>query len=451
MASRAGGYHLHRLRGISFSAALLAAAFSAPALAADPPAPPGAAPAAPREPDAPPDTPRQISEHFSVGFRVGEETDLRRDMDLDSATPDNYFSHEPQIQIAAHYNIPNTFRFFAILRLRKEYAVQEQGAPVNRRYFLQLDDAYISAPLPFGNTVASLGRIRMPDYRSWVYSNSQVKNEALHVIHRGDGKVLQFAVVTKELIPRNLLHPIHIDRTLNYVGSAEYNLADNIRATGVLLYQDNLAFDNRDRTYLTLRSRGTFWGALDYWADFSHVRGSNGPDKMRGYAADVGATLKFGHALAPHVTASYALGSGDDDPTDGVDRSFRHTGVNENRHHFGGVTRFKYYGEILDPELSNIGVLTLAAGFKPSLISSVDVIYHSYRRVKPGGAMSLNVDQAPSAPGHDLGQEVDLVLGYRNRSEWEFEALAGYFVPGAIFGPTRSDAARILLKAKYNF
>jgi hypothetical protein len=81
-----------------------------------------------------------------------------------------------------------------------------------------------------------------------------------------------------------------------------------------------------------------------------------------------------GEGGRPALTAAYAVGSGDDNPGHRVDGAFRQTGLQENEARWTGITRFKYYGELLDPELNNLTVVTVGLGLRPTKRSSLDHI-----------------------------------------------------------------------------
>ena len=63
-----------------------------------------------------------------------------------------------------------------------------------------------------------------------------------------------------------------------------------------------------------------------------------------------------------------------------MDHAFRQTGIQDNNDKFGGVTSFKYYGELLEPELSNLHILTAGIGRRFGRRMSLDLIYHNYRQ-----------------------------------------------------------------------
>ena len=110
--------------------------------------------------------------------------------------------------------------------------------------------------------------------------------------------------------------------------------------------------------FLGVHAHGTVRETVTYWVEVAHVRGREGARTLRGYGVDVGLTSRLRLPWQPALTVGVAFGSGDTDPTGRVDRSFRQTGLHDNEGTWAGVAKFKYYGELLDPELSNLLVLT---------------------------------------------------------------------------------------------
>jgi len=93
---------------------------------------------------------------------------------------------------------------------------------------------------------------------------------------------------------------------------------------------------------------------------------------LRGSAVDIGATGSLALPLRPTLTVGYARGSSD----------FRQTGLQENKTRFGGVKRWQRYGElVVQPELSNLSVVSLGAGMLVLENSSIELMTHRLRKV----------------------------------------------------------------------
>jgi hypothetical protein len=156
---------------------------------------------------------------------------------------------------------------------------------------------------------------------------------------------------------------------------------------------------------------------------------------VRGWALDAGLTWILPVFAEPRITVGYAIGSGDGSPDEGADRSFRQTGLHSNAPGFGGVRRFRQYGLLLDPELSNLSVLTLGVGCSLLQSSSLDLVYHRYRLQEPAASLrSARIDTTLNGRDRDLGEAFDLVLGLEEWERVEVEVAGSVFQAGPAFG-----------------
>jgi alginate production protein len=168
--------------------------------------------------------------------------------------------------------------------------------------------------------------------------------------------------------------------------------------------------------------------------ELAHVRGRDGSRAIRGWGVDAGVTYTAALPLRPALTAAYAVGSGESTPDGRSDGAFRQTGLQENEGRWSGVTRFKYYGELLDPELSNLAIATMGLGLRPTERSSVDLVYHEYRQQIASLALrGATLAADPSGLTRELGRELDLVVGYDGVKGLEVKGVFSYFIPGQAF------------------
>lgn len=225
----------------------------------------------------------------------------------------------------------------------------------------------------------------------------------------------------------------------------EHEIVRNLHVGGYAIAQLEDEGD-RDRPFhFGLRARGEPFAdralsGFSFWADAGLVRGEADGRSLRGWGFDIGAMHSFDHVPGrPRVQFGYALGSGDNDDG-GNDRAFRQTGLQANEAERGALAKYKYYGEVLDPELSNLGILTVGAGVTFGETASLDVIYHRYDKHRRGGdlrdiALSADADEG----FRDVGSAIDLVMGLRPDERVEIEAGVGFFRPGRAFRE-RDDA-----------
>lgn len=190
---------------------------------------------------------------------------------------------------------------------------------------------------------------------------------------------------------------------------------------------------------------------LMYWADTAWLAGTERrtafdeqPDgrfvaagttsrRLRGRALDVGATAILSLPLRPSLTLGYARGSED----------FRQTGLQENKTRLAGVKRMQRYGELVQPELANLAVTTVGAGVRLTDNTSLELVTHRLRQVRPRDSLAgsrLSAD--PLGTNRALGRETGLLLAVRESRRVEFTFKASHFKPGAAFAPDRRDGAR---------
>lgn len=228
---------------------------------------------------------------------------------------------------------------------------------------------------------------------------------------------------------------------------------------------DNVHQDPSDAnlTWFGLRALGQrsldSFGTIRYWADAAWVRGretfvdfsSAGvartpvAHRVSGSALDVGLSWQTPWPGKVAFTAGFARGSGDRDGNDDIDSGFRQTGLQKNKGRFFGVNRFRYYGEVTRPELSNLNVTTLAAGVPFFEASSAELVYHRYWQGIAATTMrDIRIDADLDGRHRDIGEEWNLVLGFRDLRQVDVILTAGIFRAGDAYGAFAGRTARLL-------
>ena len=120
---------------------------------------------------------------------------------------------------------------------------------------------------------------------------------------------------------------------------------------------------------------------------------------------------------------------------------------------FAGVNRFNYYGELLQPELSNLSIFTAAIGFPLLQDSSVELIYHRYRQVAAADFLrDARIDADPNGENPDIGEEWDLVFGFEPWSDLELELIGSLFKAGDAYDSSAGKTAfNIVFQFNYRF
>lgn len=177
------------------------------------------------------------------------------------------------------------------------------------------------------------------------------------------------------------------------------------------------------------------------WAVGAARRGRRGPTALGGWAFDTGATLVWTDGTAtPSFTIGYAQASGDAVGGDGRDTEFRQTDLEDNTARMGGLRRLTYYGELFDPELSNLRVWTSGVGLRPARSIGIDIVAHRYlQSVLDDSLRSDAFDRDATETSPLLGHELDTAVTFRI-GRVDVDLTAGVFLAGPGIGHGRRIA-----------
>ncbi|MGB4068660.1 MAG: alginate export family protein [Nitrospira sp.] len=298
-----------------------------------------------------------------------------------------------------------------------------------------------------------VGRQRFIDSRRWLFNENM---DAIRFGYQYEQFSLELSVSQLNLVQRNLLRreaEEDEEGFVNYYMHADYKFGKKNHIGLFALYQDQQRLGTAQPITVGLQSGGRLFGDLKYWLQTAAVRGSDGGQRIRGEAIDVGLTQRFDGAWEPSITIGYAYGTGDSNPNDNVDARFRQSGFQGNSDKFNGVARFKYYGEVLDPRLTNLMVFTGGFGVRPFEKTSFDLVYHYYLQDHVSTRIrGSNLDTDPTGLSKHVGSEVDLVVGYQGIPHLQTKFVLGYFFPGKAFADTWHDGAFLAsILLRYNF
>jgi len=282
------------------------------------------------------------------------------------------------------------------------------------------------------------GRMDFDDRREWLYDQNL---DGLRVYWKIAGWLAELSATTT--LSNGKLRD---ENTNNYVAY----LSDSGRhfAAYVIHRDTDLLWEERV-THMGVRAFGAWPPKHDSWLEISHMRGRRDETDLQGWGIDIGTTRTLGNRW--YLTVGWAFGQGDDNMRDGTDGNFRQTRLQDNNGKFGGVTSFRYYGELIDPELANLHVGTLGVGFRFAPRGSIDLVGHYYRQDKAvRRILDSDIDQKPDGIERELGWEIDGIIGWRPVRAWDFEFVLGWFKPGKAFR-RRDDAWISKLQVRYRY
>ena len=215
-------------------------------------------------------------------------------------------------------------------------------------------------------------------------------------------------------------------------------------------WRDDRGAANQDLLLVGLGSAGDLRPDLAHWLELAGAANRGGAGGLSGIGLDMGLTYRLAALPGrPSLTAGFAFASGDGD---GGGERFRQSGLQANKAAFDGVAEFSYLGVALDPELSNLLVLTAGAGIRPRPNLSLDLVYHYYRQHVAASEAPENASRVePSGTARELGHGIDLVLGWEIAENAGFEMVGGVFLPGAAYPGARANGYFIGIELDYRF
>lgn len=386
--------------------------------------------------------PRRV---FVLRPLIAFDVEYERNFDLDRRRRDDVREVEPMLRLSGTYAPRDWLRAF--IEIETPVTIehdQDRGSATEAA--INLNQAYVAVD-PIKDLSIRLGRQLVRDDREWLFDENL---DGLRVLYRSGDLSLDASVSRVNIVRRDLRDRDTVgDRIVNQALLADYRLFDVLSLGAYAIRRSGRRGEEGTPLLLGVRARGRLFGdRLDYWLDAATVRGRDEQGRrLAGHGLDAGATVTAAAPLRPRLTLGYAWGSGDGRPGDGTNRAFRQTGLQSNEARFGGRAKFKYYGEVLDPELSNLHIVTAGLGFSPSEAVSIDLVYHHYRQDRLAdrlrdAAIDLRPNRDRAMQSRELGQAIDLVVGVALTRSVEIEFAVGYFMPGRAYRVRGSDGFR---------
>ena len=382
---------------------------------------------------------------------------------------------EQGLELEAFYSFGPALSLFGQIQVVMEEDLLPDTVDGVSDYFVERGELWLYSENIAGSHLnLDLGRLDFEDDRRWWWDDER---DAVRVAYERETFEISLAVA-RELAPdrsdQSDVEPDD-DRVFRLIGEASWDYRPNHALELFLLHQDDhsptespgevVASEREDDTdgrltWLGARTIGVFdletWGILGYWLDTALVIGdekviefeeiSHGKSEAVGIARhdvsawglDAGISWIPPFPWEPRLFAGYAFGSGDARSETGDDHAYRQTGLESNEAGFGGVERFAHYGIALDPDLSNLGILTIGAGLSLLRSSSLDLVYHHYRLVEPALCLrDSRLDAELDGEHRGLGHGVDLVLALEEWERLEIDLALSAFRAGRAFGTQR--------------
>lgn len=386
----------------------------------------------------PPETRHRLAPFLSFGAELEAEFTFLRNTDLDRRRDDDTAILQPELSLAWSFDPHPAFQVYLNVVVPRPVVLAEPpgGTGVREEVAIEVNEAFaLARGLPWGLAL-QVGRQQFEDEREWLYDEEL---DALRLFHAHGPLAVELSLSREALVRKDLLHDRKPSRVDNWIAVATCRVREELDLQAYLIARKDHDANRRRPVFAGLRSWGEAVEDLDYWVDAAWVGGRDGAERLGGWAIDLGGTYEWQLPWKPALTLAFAFGTGDRDPGDRRDHGFRQTGLGDNEGDFGGATSFKYYGAVLEPELSNLLVVTAGIGIRPEDTLSLDVVYHYYRQHRAADSLrDAGIDADPSGRRRELGHAVDLVLGAEGLLDRvDLRSVLGYFFPGAAFPGAR--------------
>lgn len=366
-----------------------------------------------------------------------------------SGADDDSLVGQPAVALQAAGDWSGSFQTLADVRLGSDQSWAGRRFDVTSAR-LEVLQAYgiLRTPRAKG-VILSVGRQRVRDAREWLFDEYLDAVRLYLTVTRP--LVLEASYLPSVSAPRGAKFETWDDRLLRA------RLIPDAR-NEVSLYwlsRRDSAPRRRQPVYAGLSFAGRPARWLRGWLEAAVLRGEDKGRPQRAHALDIGTTISTTGRVRPGLTLAYALGSGEENrPGDPYSQEFRQTGYEDNSGRFGGFSSFKYYGEVLDPELSNLEVMTAGASLRFGYSVSADVVVHRYRQHRPDDELraALLLQGAPDGSARELGREADFILAVQDLFRCASASYGfGVFMPGPALRATDRRATRHRVSLRVGF
>jgi alginate production protein len=416
---------------------------------------------APIDFEVPPEPKLRLGPYLEFGGRTELGYNVQRNLDLDRAEADALDTMNPSLQITTKFTPHKKVRFILSMDLSRDIALKEKGEKEKRRFHLEITRAYVTFRKLIKGLTINVGRHKVKADRNWGF-NDNIDGVSLSYAYKK--LVFESALSWEGMVDKDLINDEDDKRVNNYIFRMKYSPNKKFKIAPYVTYRHDYTPDDYERPlFFGVHSSGEIIKRVRWWTEMGYAHGttrttdSTDPERTRftfnGFGFDVGSTYESDLPLKPAVTLSYAFGSGDHNPDDGVDRGFRQSGLQSNSYKVAGLTSPNYYGEIFGPELSNMHIFTTGASIKPFKRMSCEFLYHYYFQHHASTEIrGSGLDAEPTGDSKGLGSELDFIIGIMDIYNFDLTSTVGIFLPGKAFSnDTNTTAFTARLKVKYNF
>lgn len=391
------------------------------------------------------ETPKRLS----ITGHVELDFESEHNFNLDRSTEEDFTVIEPELRTHIAFVPSPFFQFVGRFRLRRKLDLHYEDKKKDREWVLEMEQLYVMSQTRDTRQRLFVGRTRFRDNREWLYDMNLDGVRGLFTL---PGVRMELSMTRLNYYSDDLFHENLDDPIANIHVYATAALPKDGFISAYWLAQDDRSTGDEQLHYVGLRSGAEPRKGLVYYAELMHVTGDIDGEAVSGTGFDVGLHYELPGKLRPYPFIGYAFGTGDDNPDDQKNKTFRQTGYQDNNGRLGGVIRYKFYGELFEPMLSNMGIVTAGVGVRPWKRISMDVVYHRYVQHHAADEIrDTNIDADPDGVHPHLGQELDFVIGFRQIKNLRVKGALGWFFPGSAFDPMADHALFAGLELRYYY
>lgn len=384
---------------------------------------------------------------LQLSARLTIEGSFLDDVDLDRLTNDSQARIQPEARVDMLYTPDDDIEIVASVEAGFDLDWRTgQWNSIERLEIRELNilfDDFLAKDFQL-----QLGRQDVEDGREWLYDS---RLDGIRVAYDHRQWRIEAMWGREELLRANLLKKEPVRRKFdNWIFHAEYEVTRDWDLSAYAIKQNDLRATNLSPLTIGIQSEGRT-GQIGHWLELARQSGTSGTRKLRARAIDAGLIWHLPLPAKPALFAGYAHATGGGDAT--TDRSFRQTGLQDNEDRITGLGNVRYYGEALDPDLSNIEILTLGLGIRPTASSSLELIGHRYRQAKrdDDDVRGSPISAELTGDDRDIGTEIDLAFSTRLAKPLALEAKVGWFMPGKGFESGSKDAILAKIRVVFRF
>ena len=410
--------------------------------------------------------------------------DYRKNFALDKRNRDDLFRFDQEFQLRWSYRPNDWISILIEGKLLGEHELYTGGGGRRSEFDPERGETWIRFDQLFGRDLSlKLGRQNFEEPRRWWWDDDL---DAAGLRYRGDSWFLELGAgreLPRKSFREKFSEPENegVVRVLTRAnwryfknhGIDLFFLHHNDRSptpsVGALVNADREDDSDARLWWGGIRASGSeptaAYGELSYWADAAIVLGKekfleldNAPGnrevvtsrskrRVRGWAFDLGGRWDSQLPGQPLFTLGYAVGSGDKKSERGPDQAFRQTGLQSTDE------EFRIYGELLQPELSNLSIPVFAVQFPVFSKSYIEFAYRHFRQLHAVPFLrDARIEADPNGIKKNIGQEWMLYSLIKQWKNIEIELVGAAFRSGNAYGALSGKMAYSLFtKVTYEF